>query len=123
MNNTLLGLIVFLGMFSLLTVAFFGSQYQIATSNVNQSFFVGNATYVNTTLGVTAQFTPPTCQFNSGALVIFDIPGAIGCVMANIGWFYSLVFLRSDIPYLNIILIGIGAVIVAWIVRILRGSA
>lgn len=125
MNHTIFALIIFVGILGILSTAFFGTAYNIAVSNVNSTVFLQNSTVVNSTLtSAGTRLIPPVCEpgNTAGILVIFDAPSMIGCAFSYIGWFFSFVFMTSDIPYLGVIFAGTGAVILAWIVQRIRGG-
>jgi hypothetical protein len=120
MDNILLGAIVFMGLLALLSASFFGSQYALVSTYNDTSF--SNATSPNITVIGGASgvgFNPlPVCKFSGNVVTDFISLGV--CIADGLGWFIGFLTTTSDIPYLQALFIGIGAVVLYRILRILK---
>lgn len=123
MNNTLLGLIVFLGFFGLFMGLLIGQAVPI-TFQENSTTLIGNNSVANATIVLGTTTTPPVCEAGTGLFgqipVISQITDFFGCFTSMAMWLYAFVFLDTDIIWLKIILTGVSAVILWGVARLLK---
>lgn len=125
MDNEIISAVIFMGILGLVSLAFFGSQYSLV-STYNQSSF-SNFSSPNVTLvgGASGSGFPPfpICRFTGD--IFQDVPAGAVCVANGLGWFLGFLTASSDVPYLQVIFVGIGALILLLVVRMIKpfGSA
>jgi len=126
MQNAIFGLIIFLGFFTLLSGMYFSETYRVTKIENNTAYLGYNSTNFTLLSGQQSDWigSLPACEFARD----IDIPilgGLIwgaACIGSYVTWLFQLVFLRTDIVWLQIFFIGAAAVIMYAVVRLLRGG-
>lgn len=97
----LLPIVVFLGTFAYIQTMF-NTEFITSSMDMNYSANWNGSLYSNLTGGDNqgAIPVPPTCD--TGAVVI---DGVIGCIGGYLGYYYDIMTFRSDIAWLNILII------------------
>lgn len=126
MQTTLFTGIIFLGFLALLVGGFYAGSYSIVNVIPNQAGTGNNDSSFNLISGQGTNFgaSVPTCSWGRD----IDIPilgGLIwggACISSYIGFLFDLMFVQTNIPWLQIVILGLTAVIGYAIVRLLRGG-
>jgi hypothetical protein len=117
--DVLIVVVVFLSAFILISTQF-NTEFLKYTVNNQYAANWNGTLYSNLTSGTQqgAIPTPPTC--NAGYVII---DGALGCGAGYLGYFWNIMTFRSDIAFLNIIIITpllilLGYLIINLLIRI-----
>ena len=120
MDSILLSGILFVGFLALFSSSLLGPSYTIVSID-NQTVF-SNITNSNVTVGSGSSITGfkpfPTCNFTSDFWS--NIGAAATCGGNMIGWLFGFMFTSSDIQWIAIITVAIGAVILYRIIGLLK---